>query len=175
MKPQLLLFKSLFLILVYFLSLSLAHAQVKEARVMVKGMSCPFCAFGVEKKLKEIEGVDSAKTNLKDGLVVLLPKKGENMEINEIPKAVKNSGFTAGEIHITAVGTLKKDEKNAFVFHVPDSKQVFLITGSDGEISNQLLSFVETGKNIEITGSLKNLKDERIHLIPEKIHAPANP
>ena len=34
-----------------------SHAEILEAELQVNGMSCPFCAFGIEKKLRRVEGV----------------------------------------------------------------------------------------------------------------------
>lgn len=40
-------------------------------RLHVDGLSCPFCAYGLEKKLGEVEGVQSLETNIKDGTVTV--------------------------------------------------------------------------------------------------------
>jgi len=41
--------------------------QVRSATVEVKGMSCPFCAFGVEKRLGAVAGVDQVIVSMKGG------------------------------------------------------------------------------------------------------------
>lgn len=40
-------------------------------RLHVDGLSCPFCAYGLEKKLGEVDGVQSLETNIKDGTVTV--------------------------------------------------------------------------------------------------------
>ncbi len=36
-----------------------SRAELLEAELVVNGMACPFCAFGIEKKLRAIEGLSS--------------------------------------------------------------------------------------------------------------------
>ena len=71
--------KPLFWMLLFLIFLGLipiAEAQVSRVTVAVDGMSCPFCAFGVEKRLKKVNGVDSVAVDLKSGLVKLTVQEG---------------------------------------------------------------------------------------------------
>jgi hypothetical protein len=56
--------------------------------------------------LRRLEGAGSVTVDLKIGQAVVLPVKGKSFDPTRIPKAVKDAGFTPGEIAITAVGTL---------------------------------------------------------------------
>jgi mercuric ion binding protein len=47
---------------------TLAH---KKVEVRVDGLSCPFCAYGLEKKAIGIDGVDSVKIDVTNGLMTL--------------------------------------------------------------------------------------------------------
>lgn len=80
------------------LSLILVATSVLAAPVSyqlrVDGLSCPFCAYGIEKKLGALEGVQSVETNIKDGVVIVIMKDGATLDETTAKKAVKEAGFS---------------------------------------------------------------------------------
>ncbi len=66
--------------------------------VRVDGLSCPFCALGLEKNLKKIDGVTDVSIKLEEGTATLEVKEGANPSDEEITKRVKDAGFTPREI-----------------------------------------------------------------------------
>ena len=44
-----------------------SQAEILEATLQVNGMSCPFCAFGIEKKLRSVDGVQEVDVLLDEG------------------------------------------------------------------------------------------------------------
>ena len=85
-----------------------AAAQVGRATVEVKGMSCPFCAFGVEKRLGAVAGVDRVIVDMKDGSAELTASKGQSIDLAAVPDAVRRAGFTPGRIEVTVRGTVRR-------------------------------------------------------------------
>lgn len=65
----------------------------------VDGMSCPFCAYGLEKRLREIPAVDTLIVRVSDGMVQIRVKEGQQLPDAELRDAVKRAGFTLREIH----------------------------------------------------------------------------
>lgn len=63
-------------------------------RLYVDGLSCPFCAYGIEKKLNAVEGVESFETNIKDGTVTVTMKNGAPLNEAAAKLAVKAAGFS---------------------------------------------------------------------------------
>jgi len=63
-------------------------------QLRVDGLSCPFCAYGIEKKLGALEGVQSVETNIKDGVVIVTMKNGVTLDETTAKKAVKEAGFS---------------------------------------------------------------------------------
>ena len=91
--------KVLLLILVLTL-ITKSQAQAGEKIIVrVDGLSCAFCAYGLEKKLKELKGVEKVEINLKEGKVSLTLKEGETLKDETVKKAVKDSGFTPRDIN----------------------------------------------------------------------------
>ena len=77
-----------------------------KVTVRVDGLTCPFCAYGLEKRIKKLSAVRESTLNIKKGTVELFPKKGQHIEIDEVLDAVKSGGFTPREIRVALVGKL---------------------------------------------------------------------
>jgi mercuric ion binding protein len=65
----------------------------------VDGMVCPFCAYGLEKRLMELSALDETLIQVSDGLVQIRVKDGEQLTDEAVEDAVKRAGFTLREIH----------------------------------------------------------------------------
>lgn len=69
-----------------------------DVLVHIAGMACPFCAYGVEKHLKALSGVKSARVNLGEGSAVLELIPGRKVADEDIRQAIQKAGFKASEI-----------------------------------------------------------------------------
>lgn len=70
----------------------------QQVIVRVDGASCPFCAFGLEKRISRIEGVVDVKIELKAGKAIVSIEEGATVSETALRQAVKEAGFTAKEI-----------------------------------------------------------------------------
>ena len=77
-----------------------------EVSVQVDGLSCPFCAYGLEKKLRKVENVASIEIRVNEGRAVVTPESGTSLELDELEQAVRDGGFTPREVSVTAQGRL---------------------------------------------------------------------
>lgn len=84
-----------------FLALLIALSTVTAAlaagpsyRLEVAGLACPFCAYGIEKKLTALDGVERVETNIKEGAVTVTMKDGAAFDEATAKRAVKDAGFT---------------------------------------------------------------------------------
>lgn len=71
-----------------------ALAAGPQYRLRVNGLACPFCAYGIEKKLHEIEGVDKVDTDIASETVTVTMKDGQTLDQAAAKKAVKAAGFS---------------------------------------------------------------------------------
>lgn len=85
--------KKLVLILVLVWSSQMAWAAT-EYRVGVDGLACPFCAYGIEKKLSSIDGVKDIKVDIKKGEVIVTMADGADLSEQLAREKVKDAGFT---------------------------------------------------------------------------------
>ena len=83
------------------------HLYVK---IEVDGLSCPFCAFGLERKLKKIKGVKKVDVSVRNAHAMLILTKGDQPEENDLRKVVKNAGFTPREISFSSTPFKKHDQ-----------------------------------------------------------------
>ncbi len=132
--------------------LSPIQAQVEKVEIRVDGLACPFCAYGLEKKLKKIEGVEKVQINVKDGIATLRSKKGKSVEVENLESVVKDAGFTPREITTTVVGKVGQSN-GTLVFSATDSDVVFIINDND-EFQKLSSALKGSEKPVRITGRL---------------------
>lgn len=70
-------------------------ANEPTATIRVDGLSCPFCAYGLEKHLKKVAGVEGIEINMKSGKAIVHLKPGAQVDDAALKAAVKKAGFTA--------------------------------------------------------------------------------
>jgi mercuric ion binding protein len=75
-----------------------AEDQPRQIQITVLGMSCPFCAYGVEQKLKKLDGVAELTVELASGLATLLMEEGADVSNETLRETVKDAGFEAAKI-----------------------------------------------------------------------------
>jgi len=71
---------------------------VPDVVVEVEGLSCPFCAYGIEKKFVEREEADSVFVELEENEVRLWVKPDFELTDAEVEETVEKAGFTPGPI-----------------------------------------------------------------------------
>jgi len=81
-----------------------ALAAGPSYRIEVAGLACPFCAYGIEKKLNAVEGVERLETNIKEGTVIVTMKDGAALDKATAEQAVKDAGFTLNGFKQAAPG-----------------------------------------------------------------------
>lgn len=58
------------------------------------GLACPFCAYGIEKQLGAIEGVESVETDIKSGTLTVTMQAGTTLSEDSAREAIEAAGFT---------------------------------------------------------------------------------
>ena len=63
----------------------------------VAGMTCPFCAYGVEKNLGKLPGVEKVQVSLESKKARVVMKAGETPDETTIREIIRDAGFTPTE------------------------------------------------------------------------------
>ena len=71
-----------------------AMAEGTRYEMRVDGLACPYCAYGIEKKLKKIDGVDNIEVDLNNGLVTVRVAEGVTLSKSQMIKLFNDAGFT---------------------------------------------------------------------------------
>lgn len=94
MLCKLKIFKLLMPLLGLALWTGTALADGSHYQLGVDGLACPFCAFGIEKKLSSIPGVTDTRVDLKQGMVIVTMKDGSQLSEPVARAKVKDAGFS---------------------------------------------------------------------------------
>jgi len=60
----------------------------------VDGLACPFCAYGIEKQLSKLEGVEQLEVDIKTGQLLIRMETGVSLNKADAEQAVKKAGFS---------------------------------------------------------------------------------
>ena len=74
-----------------------------KVTVRVDGLSCPFCAYGLEKKLKKMEGVEGFSIHIELGRVEIIFSDEDLYDKNKVKEVVREAGFTPKGIKVEKI------------------------------------------------------------------------
>jgi len=144
--------------------LSPTQAQVERVEIRVDGLACPFCAYGLEKKLKEVDGVAKVQINVDKGLAALDNKEGKSIAVEKLEPVVADAGFASREIEATVLGKVGQSNGTP-VFSVTGTEVKVILT--ENETLKRLQSKLERGDNsVRVTGRLSKETPEGHHAHP---------
>jgi len=81
-----------------------------EYRMRVDGLACPYCAYGIEKKLKAIEGVEKIDVDLDAGLVIVDVAEGVTLTEPQMKALFQDAGFTYRSMTVKPLDEGAKNE-----------------------------------------------------------------
>ena len=159
-----------------------AQANVKSLTVKVDGLACPFCAYGLEKKLKKVEGVEKLNIDINAGEAVLKVKAGTTLAassgteekapvglVAQVQKAVKEGGFTPRELVATVEGQVVA-QGGTWRLRVIETGEVLALKNNGKEAELQQA----TSKGpVTLTGALQT-EGSALTLMVERIDAQAS-
>lgn len=63
-------------------------------KLYIDGLACPFCAYGVEKKVGGLDGVERVDIDIDEGLVAVTMAEGSTLDEATAKRAIDEAGFT---------------------------------------------------------------------------------
>ena len=88
---------TLILISILWLSTNAWAAEHEVVHVSINGLSCPFCAYSVDKSISKLAGVDSVNVDLAENSVDVVMLAEHTADLAAIKEAIVNAGFTPVE------------------------------------------------------------------------------
>lgn len=77
-----------------FLSVSSIAWAAETYRLQVDGLACAFCAYGVEKKLNNTEGVEAVDIRINSGVVLVTVSEDAGFNKAYAERIMEEAGFT---------------------------------------------------------------------------------
>lgn len=85
-----------------FVALSLvsgvAQATAQSIKAEVNGMVCAFCAQGIEKKMRALPQTREVYVDLKNKVVAVELKEGQQLSLDIVRDAIKDAGYDVPKI-----------------------------------------------------------------------------
>ena len=109
-------------------------AQEGTIQVHVKGLSCPFCVYGVEKKLSKLSFLDTSQfnrgvfTDIETHRVTLALLPGESLDLPGVSRAIIDAGFEPITVHLRLLGPVVQQGEQYVLTHASTGER-FLLTG----------------------------------------------
>lgn len=143
---------SFILVILVFIATS-GHAEINQVKIRVDGLSCPFCVYGVEQKLKEVPNVKEVSTDFKQGTVNLSFKQQKPLDLSILFQAVERGGFTPVGAEIEAKGVLSR-WKYQPALKIKETNQTFLLLpiNDDSQLPESLKR--NDGSEVRIRGNV---------------------
>lgn len=84
-----------FILMLSALMFSMAVLAAENQYVLgVDGLACPFCAYGIEKRLHKVDGVTDVQVDVGESLVRVTLQEGKTLTEERARQAVDEAGFT---------------------------------------------------------------------------------
>ncbi len=145
-----------------------AHSRILEVTVTVEGLACPFCAYGIEKKLKRVEGVRSIDVEMERGVVIITAENDRSVNIGQVPGAVEDSGFSLKQMEVRVTGTARRDG-GKLLLQYGGPEELLTVGDMKTEQKKQFSEYIESGKAVEVRGIVQEQPEGPWTLYPESL------
>lgn len=81
-----------------------AHADPQVVEIEVSGLTCPFCAWGVERNVEKVTGVESCDVSVEQGKARIVLTPGAKADLDAIKRAILDAGFSPGQEIVSGAG-----------------------------------------------------------------------
>jgi len=133
-------------------SLSGVMAQLIKVDQEVFGMDCAPCAYGLERGLKKMDGLESVRVSLNDGKAYLKLASANELTLQKIQEVVKSNGFSARNAEVALKGELLKEGNE---WRIKVNGETFKVSD---DTTSDILSKLNPG-NIQLKGLVKDEED----------------
>jgi len=80
--------------------------------VQVDGLGCPFCAYGLEKKFKELKGIKEVKIEMETGVMDFSYPGEKGLSIQRVEQQVEKAGYTPVRVSVKRMdGSMETTEQ----------------------------------------------------------------
>ena len=88
--------KKLMILVLGFVLIKTANAQLKKVDIVATGLTCSMCSNAIYKQLQVIDGVDKVEIDLNKNLFTVILKADHNLTPQDFKDRVEKAGFFVG-------------------------------------------------------------------------------
>lgn len=133
-----------------------SNAQITKVDQEVFGMDCAPCAYGLERGLKKMDGIEKVRVSLNDGKAYLDLTANNSLSLKQIQEEVKQNGFSARNAEVVLEGQLIKED-NALKIRVKN-EEYYLTLNTEQSLVNSL----QPGK-VKVRGIVQDEEDGKLN------------
>ena len=112
------------IVMIGILGIGTVSAQIAKVDQEVYGMDCAPCAYGLERGLEKLDGLEKVQVSLNDGKAYLDLANNNNLSLRQIQEEVKKNGFSAKNAEIVIKGNFVEQDGT---YSIQTGKETFTI------------------------------------------------
>lgn len=139
-----------------------AHAELLKADQAIFGMDCAPCAYGMERGLTGLEGVQNVEVSLKQAKAVVELAAGNDVTLHTIRQVIRDGGFSPREATIKVTGKLSLKQGHQLL--MLESSESYRLAAEKGDKAvQQQMQSLSAGQRLLITGRVPPSEAETKH------------
>lgn len=141
--------------LIGILGIGTISGQIARVDQEVYGMDCAPCAYGLERGLKKMDGLQEVRVSLNDGKAYLGLAEKNDLTLRSIQEEVKKNGFSAKKAKVVLMGNLNKVDGQ---WYIETDKERFAVSQ---DTSIELVQKLAVGRTT-LSGTVQDEDDDNL-------------
>lgn len=124
-----------------------AAASLRQVQHEIRGMDCAPCAYGMQKGMQKLDGVEDVKVSLNDAMGTLTLAPGNQVTFEQIRDVIRDGGFKPMAATAEVAGTLKREDERPILTTESGQKYRLEIAGdSRDKLGERLRAFPDNSR-----------------------------
>ncbi|MAU15136.1 heavy-metal-associated domain-containing protein [Flagellimonas meridianipacifica] len=143
------------MVIIGILGIGTVSGQITKVDQEVYGMDCAPCAYGLERGLKKMDGLQEVRVSLNDGKAYLGLADENKLTLRSIQEEVKKNGFSAKKAEVTIMGNATKEDDQWFI--ETDNERFAVSQDTPVELIQKL-----TAGKTSVSGTVQDEEDDNL-------------
>lgn len=130
-----------------------ADASLRHVAHEIRGMDCAPCAYGMQKSLRQLDGVSEVQVSLNEARGTITLRPGNTVTLMEIREVIRQGGFKPMAATVRVAGTLK-GEDGRLVLRTESGHEYRLGVSGDAQGLDKRLRELSQGERVLVTAQV---------------------
>lgn len=104
-------FRCVGIVCLLLLSFTFCKGQFKSAKIVIDGLTCSMCSYGVEQSMRKLEFVKDVEMDLNANTAQVQFVEGSEVLLGELAEKVRDAGFSVRQFQATTFESLQKTDR----------------------------------------------------------------